>query len=171
MKRLDELDQVPWSTLEHAYGPATDVPALIRDLSSAHKEKREKAIYELHGNIWHQGTVYEATAYAVPFLVGLLFTNKPENRVDILLLLAEIADGKSYIDVHGSSEPNKEARLIREMEWVHAARSAVLAEATVYRKCLLDENEDVSLAAAYLLGTLKGDRHWPASDLFETLPD
>lgn len=167
MKSLHELDQVPWSDLKHAYGSAADLPTLIRDLRSADKKVRDDAIYALHGNIWHQGTVYEATAYAVPFLVQLLVNGRPEIRADILMLLTEIADGRSYVDVHGSSEPDKETRLAREMEWVQAARSAVAAEANIYRKQLADGNEEVRLLAAFLLGTLKRDLHLLASDVLE----
>ena len=54
------------------------------------------------------------------------------------------------------------------MEWVHAARSAVVAEAEAYQKLLRDENKEVSLSAAFLLGTLKRDLQWLASDLLET---
>ena len=167
MRDLKELEQVPWNKLQHAYGSAADVPELIRDLGSADKKVREKAIYELHGNIWHQGTVYEATAYAVPFLVQLLVNGRPEIRADILMLLTEIADGRSYIDVHGSSEPDKETRLANEIRWVQAARSAVAAETDIYRKQLGDEDEEVRVLAAFLLGTLKRDLHLLASDILE----
>jgi hypothetical protein len=30
---LDGLDQVDWAGLEHAYGPATDVPEMLRELA------------------------------------------------------------------------------------------------------------------------------------------
>ena len=30
---LDGLDQVNWPRLKHAYGPATDVPAMLRELA------------------------------------------------------------------------------------------------------------------------------------------
>ncbi len=51
---------------------ASDVSGLIRSLASPKAEVRENAVYELYGNIWHQGTVDKATPYAVPFLIELL---------------------------------------------------------------------------------------------------
>jgi hypothetical protein len=54
------LDDVPWDAVEHAYGPATDVPGRLRELTGSRAEQQH-ALYELHGDIWHQGTVYEAT--------------------------------------------------------------------------------------------------------------
>ncbi|KAM3097241.1 hypothetical protein ACKFKF_20625 [Phormidesmis sp. 146-12] len=69
---LKTLNSVRWNKLEHAYGKANDVPQLIRDLTSSSATVREQALWALYGNLWHQGTVFEATAYAVPFLIELL---------------------------------------------------------------------------------------------------
>ena len=97
---LEELDQIDWGTLCHAYGPADDVPGLLRALTSSDKAIRDNAIYELYGNIWHQGTVYEATAYAVPFLIELLNSPATPDRSSIAGLLASIAAGSGYLEVH-----------------------------------------------------------------------
>ena len=101
---LDKLDQVDWKQLTHAYGAAEDVPALIRALMSQDKSKRAEAIYELFGNIWHQGTVYEATAYAVPFLIELLDSPNTPDRSSVACLLTSIADGSGYLEVHARPE-------------------------------------------------------------------
>jgi hypothetical protein len=65
---LDGLDAVDWSALEHAYGAATDLPELLRQAATESAEEAEEALRELYGCIMHQGTVYPATAAAVPFL-------------------------------------------------------------------------------------------------------
>jgi hypothetical protein len=69
---LERLDDVPWSTLNHAYGSAADIPQLLRDLTQQDAELREAAWNSLYSNLWHQGSLYEATAFAVPFLIGLV---------------------------------------------------------------------------------------------------
>lgn len=51
---LEGLDKVDWESLTHAYGEATDVPPLLRSLSSADPMEREQAVSDLFGNIWHQ---------------------------------------------------------------------------------------------------------------------
>ena len=99
---LDGLDDVPWSELTHAYGKATDVPALIRSLVSADKAEREHALHELFGNIWHQGTVYRATIYALPFLVDLLRDPHTPDRDALALLVASIVAGRGYTEIHWS---------------------------------------------------------------------
>jgi hypothetical protein len=63
---LEGLDDVGWETLHHAYGPDTDVPQLLRAIASDNAAVRSDAWHYLYGNLWHQGTVYEATAHAAP---------------------------------------------------------------------------------------------------------
>lgn len=77
---LEGLDAVDWSSLSHAHGPATDVPQLLRSLLSKDTDVRLEACAELHERIWHQGTVYSASAAVVPFLFELL--SRPDNCDD-----------------------------------------------------------------------------------------
>ncbi len=91
MKSPAELDTVPWHTLTHAYGPAEDVPDLIRSLYQDDESVADEAIYELYGNIHHQGTVYPASAPAVPFLAHAV-RHAPRKRDELLMLLATLAD-------------------------------------------------------------------------------
>jgi hypothetical protein len=87
---LEGLDDIQWSSLGHAYGSATDVPQLLRDLAQRNAEVREEARDHLYGNLWHQGSVYEATAYAVPFLVELVREPLVQERHELLIYLALI---------------------------------------------------------------------------------
>lgn len=56
------LDQIPWNELGHAYGDATDIPDLLRQLASADPQTREEAQRTLYTNIYHQGTTYTGTS-------------------------------------------------------------------------------------------------------------
>jgi hypothetical protein len=76
-----------WAGLTHAYGSAQDVPVLIRSLVSPDADVRSAALDELFGSIFHQGTVYAASAPAVPFLARALLT-APGQRELIGLLIA-----------------------------------------------------------------------------------
>lgn len=118
---LGELDRVDWEALAHAYGvgagdvdaPHTDVAGSLRRLSitdpdyeplsetrAARGESPAFAdgIYLLYGNIWHQGTIYQATAYAVPFLVAYAagIDTPPAQRHSIIQLLADIGIASSF---------------------------------------------------------------------------
>jgi hypothetical protein len=89
---LDGLERIDWSRLEHAYGSAADVPDQIRALTSADPNQRDRALGELYSNIFHQGTRYEASAYAVPFLLELVRNPERPDR-DLLGLLTALAIG------------------------------------------------------------------------------
>lgn len=90
---LEQIDTIPWATLIHAYGPASDVPAQIRGLMSEDSQIRERALWELYGNIFHQGTRYQAAPYAVPFLYELVRDPHIPERANILYLLGSLALG------------------------------------------------------------------------------
>ncbi|MFI0967279.1 hypothetical protein ACH4S8_38720 [Streptomyces sp. NPDC021080] len=91
MRPPAELDDVRWSDLDHAYGPAEDVPELIGALYEDDEEAASEAIHELYGTIYHQGTIYEASAPAVPFLAHAVL-HAPRKRDELLMLLAVLAD-------------------------------------------------------------------------------
>ena len=97
---LEGLDEINWSQLHHAYGKASDVPSLIHQLLSNDKNATDKAIYELFGNIYHQHTVYEASAYAIPFLQEIL--NNPEItnsiKISVACLIASMVDSYDIQD-------------------------------------------------------------------------
>lgn len=69
---LEGLDAIDWSSLAHAHGPATGVPELLRSLLSEDADRWMQACAELHETIWHQGTVFPASAAAIPFLFEFL---------------------------------------------------------------------------------------------------
>src|SRR5579859_3280913 len=160
---LSTLDHVPWSQLQHAYGSAEDVPRLLRGLASLDATKRKKAIHALYGNIWHQGTVYEATAYAVPFMLELLHDPNVQDKAQILVLLVNLANGHSYLDVHqhlirfdqsdteGMRSAEWQAQLARELSWVRAAHDAVCQGIPTYLDLLGAVDPEVRAAAAYTL--------------------
>src|SRR3954447_8244875 len=90
---LDGLDAIDWAGLEHAYGPATDVPGLLRELLVADPGRRDKTHWTLYGNIFHQGSRYAASAHAVPFLLALAADAATPGRADVLRLLGALAIG------------------------------------------------------------------------------
>ena len=159
------LDAVPWCNLKHAYGPAIDVPELIRTLASPDGSLRDKAWHELYGNLWHQGTIYEATAYAIPFLIRLLEAPAVPDKQRILLYLAMLFIGRSFWDVHKStsilrgevSKPGFEEKLKAELECVAAAKAAINAGREIYVQQLHEIAVEPKIAAAYLLGLIGED--------------
>lgn len=94
LSALRELDTLDWSAVSDAYGSATKVPALLRALVSCEPIHRDYAVQALLQYIWHQGTVYSATALAVPVLFELLDSSGTPDRSMIATLIATIAGGE-----------------------------------------------------------------------------
>src|SRR5262249_42376794 len=90
---LQGLGAVPWADLEHAYGPATDVPALLRKLLDADPKVRSEVLWTLYGNVFHQGTRYPATPYVIPFLIEMCVSPDVPNRGDLLRFWGSLITG------------------------------------------------------------------------------
>ncbi|MEV0607888.1 hypothetical protein AB0I61_16150 [Polymorphospora rubra] len=128
---LRGLDEVDWDELFHAYGKAVDTANLLRQAASPDSDTAQEAVSELHGSIFHQGTVYPATVAAVPFLAELA-TTAPHRRADLVWMLGMLADphhayGDEVLDV----------------------RAAVAAQLPVLHTLLADGDQNVREAAAY----------------------
>jgi hypothetical protein len=137
---LDGLEDVPWASVRHAFGSASDVPWLLRSLVSPDAQVRDNALTELCNNIWHQGTVYEATPHALPFLIRLLHREDYPERGSIACLVASIIAGRGYYEVHSGSlellvgaqpdefadEIEKERAIVAEIRRIGASALAAL---------------------------------------------
>src|SRR5262245_48508908 len=100
---LDGLGEVEWASVSHAHGPATDFPPLLRAAVGDDPDDRDFAVQLLFETIWHQGTVWEATAPTVPFLYRALEADETPDKSSIAHLLAIIADCQTGEDEHMAS--------------------------------------------------------------------
>jgi HEAT repeat protein len=160
---LEGLDEVAWGRLQHAYGPARDVPDQLRALRSPDPGQRERALWSLYGNIFHQGTRYEATAHAVPFLLELLADPATPDRHDVLGLLTSIAIGydavragvRLFATVATDADPALRTAAGYAMAWFpeEAATSA-----PALGRLAGDADELVAATAIVALGLIGRDR-------------
>lgn len=90
---LESLSETDWSRVEHAYGPATDVPDLLRAVVSTDAETRGNAMWELYGNIIHQNTRFSATPKVVPYLLNLAAASNVPDRATLLSYLTNLIAG------------------------------------------------------------------------------
>ncbi|HEY0734502.1 MAG TPA: hypothetical protein VGD69_06325 [Herpetosiphonaceae bacterium] len=165
---LAGMTDIHWADLMHAHGAATDVPPLLRALLSHDPDHRDFALKLLFETIWHQGTVYQASAYAVPLLTRLLVHPETPNKPGIIYLLASLADGHSYLAVHERTEADIadarerlarhgldfETELHKELGWVQQSRAAVLAGVPTFLQLLDDDDREVQAFARYILSLL-----------------
>ncbi|MGA4727685.1 hypothetical protein ACPB67_09725 [Micromonospora taraxaci] len=90
---LDGIDDIDWARLGHAYGAAEDVPGQLRALLSPDPADRDEALGDLYTNVFHQGSRFEASAYAVPFLLEMLGDPATPDPAAVLGLLSALAVG------------------------------------------------------------------------------
>jgi hypothetical protein len=128
---LEGLDAVAWADLSHAYGPAVDTPDLLRQAASHDQDLVDAAISDLYGSIFHQGTVYPASAAAVPFLVELAY-GAAHQRADFLWFVGSLAD-----DEHADGRS------------AAAVRAAVAAVSGALAGLVGDDDAEIREAAAY----------------------
>jgi HEAT repeat protein len=79
-----------WSALEHAYGPADEVPELLAAVAAGVEPAAGEAVSELFTLLYHQGSTYSATEAALPVLVDLALTG-PGWRPSIIAFLGSLA--------------------------------------------------------------------------------
>ncbi len=67
------LESHRWSQLSHAYGSATDIPAMLRALRTLpSSEGKNEPWFSLWSALAHQGDVFESSYAAVPHVVEAL---------------------------------------------------------------------------------------------------
>ncbi|WP_430782367.1 hypothetical protein [Actinoplanes sp. G11-F43] len=68
----DILATTAWAQLEHAYGPADDLPARLTALIDGETAEFAAAMHTLAWSLTHQGTLYSATLPAARFVAAVL---------------------------------------------------------------------------------------------------
>ncbi|GGY78609.1 PBS lyase [Streptomyces nitrosporeus] len=144
------IDEVDWASMEHAYGPADDVPVLLRGLASADPAERESALDGMYGAVHHQGDVYACTLACIPFLFELVVDPGVQDRGSIVELLTSIGG----IDLAEDDEDEIGEDEIEGAANYAMAAAAVTAGAGVFCELVADEDPGVRLAAPLALAAL-----------------
>lgn len=87
-----ELASPLWREYRHAYGPATDIPDLLRQARGTARTQRsdEEPWHSLWSALCHQYDVYSGSIAALPHLVEMAVERRPTDRLDPLLLAGAI---------------------------------------------------------------------------------
>ncbi|WP_460060751.1 hypothetical protein [Streptomyces sp. YKOK-I1] len=132
--------------MEHAYGSAEEVPALLTALRSPDPEERRKALDRFYGAVHHQGSVYLATAASLPFLFELATGGATHGRAAVVALLVSI--GRESLK-RGFEDDGTEIECCPPMGCAQAV--AFLRERGArFAELARDLDPDVCLAAAVL---------------------
>ncbi|KAL7756434.1 hypothetical protein ACKLNR_013427 [Fusarium oxysporum f. sp. zingiberi] len=156
---LAGLDSIDWSRLNHAYGPADDVPLILRELQSRDPEVYKTAFDACWSNIYHQGTRYSASVAAIPFLYALLDSPATKDRETLLYLIVSLAIGHpnwavpNGIDIHewerrlAVMDPEDRGHAMQEL----MAYEAVELGLSSVTRCLDEDSASMRANAAHAL--------------------
>ncbi|MEV8453058.1 HEAT repeat domain-containing protein [Streptomyces sp. NPDC052095] len=158
------IDEVDWASMEHAYGPADDVPDLLWGLASADPARREAALDGMYGAVHHQGDVYACTLASIPFLFELVVDPGVQDRGGIVELLTSIGG----IDLDEDDEIDEDE--IEGAANYAMAATAVTAGAGVFFELMSDEDPGVRLNAPLALAALHDHPDRVLAVLRERLP-
>lgn len=159
---LAGLDQVDWHAVSHAYGPADDIPRLLRLLLSEDPDVYETAWDELINDVWHQGTLYPATAAVAPFLIQLLSDPRFLTRVQVMDVLAGWAGSSAYQAVYA-----RPGSLLVERDEIEARKARGEIDSSLLREEVEQVNRAVARGLPRYLELLDGsDREMQLLALF-----
>ncbi|MEU4741878.1 HEAT repeat domain-containing protein [Actinosynnema sp. NPDC023658] len=145
-----------WDRLEHAYGPATDVPGLVaqvRDPVTA-----PAAIGELNANVYHNGdAVYSAAPALLPHLLDLAEDPAVTVRPAVVDTIGDLAHAAATAEPHAVHE-----------DWPRAWAAAVPR----LLRLLMDPDVEVRRVVTFPLAQALGHDVWPhLRDRFAAEPD
>ncbi|MFI7413996.1 HEAT repeat domain-containing protein [Streptomyces sp. NPDC049627] len=162
---FDGLHDIDWASMQHAYGSAEEVPALLTALRSPHAEERHKALDRFYGAVHHQGSVYPPTAASLPFLFELAVDGATPDRPAVVALLVSI--GRESLD-RGFEDDGTEIEYYPPMGCAQAVAFLREREAE-FAGLARDPDPDVRLAAVPGLGLFLDDAGRAAALLRERL--
>jgi hypothetical protein len=86
------LDSPRWGELTHAYGGASDVPELLRNLKTAPPptDYRSEPWFTLWSALCHQNDVYTASYAAIPHIVALAADKQRAARLEHVHFIASV---------------------------------------------------------------------------------
>src|SRR6478609_6023581 len=105
-------EEPDWTALEHAYGSAADIPALLAELSPDPADDVWNALWS---RVCHQGSVYSASFPVLPRLLDAIVEWPPAARIMPLVLAAGIA---SSTDRHRCGDTSAFAPVIDDLHRV-----------------------------------------------------
>ena len=123
----------PWNILAVTGNGVGEAPAVFEALASQSKEEFEdRALDQLYNNLWHQGTIYVATPYALQMVLKQLPTLEDERRAALLQWIQDCVDAEKIGTCDGTHAgvwaPNEDQNLLRKHNVEILTVAGVLAE-------------------------------------------
>jgi hypothetical protein len=111
---FEALNSIDWESLSGCYNSAEEMPHFLRSFLSPVPEIRDWAIDEISSAVIHQGSVYDVSPVAVPFLFELLENEEVEDKEQIVHLLTSMASCGVYEESNEEYRSRIDAELRQE---------------------------------------------------------
>jgi len=149
--------------LEHSNGEVAEEQRLPGSLQPDEVQAHDEALETLYYTIWHQSIIGKDTVSAVQVLIERLRDDSAQDKDELLLLLAYIARGNSYMDsqqhlAYGGAEQERRElteRVVHEGDCVQIIYEAVREGVEVYLDLLKHGEAAIRMCAAYTLACFK----------------
>lgn len=154
------LDSPAWDQLQHAYGPASDIPDLLKQLAADSRQKKstdDAPWHSLWSALCHQDDVYTASYAAVPHIVQIALDAKGPIDFSFFLLPASIEVARKR---------KRGPELPQELEWDYFAALRSLIECAA-RHAASDWDISMLLSVLAAIAAAKGQPN--LSDLLTEL--
>jgi len=160
---LEALDNFDWSQVTNCYGRSRHIPEAIRELLSEDALVREIALRALWGVLEHQGTVYEASALAAPFLLEILADPQTQDKRQLVHFLAHLGCRGLYL---GHWYQDLQTRLILQdtdgdnvlLRWEEDTHQRFREKLYIFLPLLSDPDPAIREEVAFLLAAFPEDR-------------
>lgn len=169
---LEALNAIDWSHVSGCYGWSEEIPSAIRGLVSEDPTERGTALGTLWMSLEHQGSVYEASALAVPFLLAILADPQTQGKRQLIHFLAHLGCrglylGHWYIDLstrlafqyqeegHG---PISQEVIDRHRKWEEETHQGFRKGLDTLLPLLSDPDPAIREEIAFLLAAFPEDR-------------
>lgn len=138
---LEDVRAIDWSSLEDASDDAHFVPQILINLLAADEGDTEAISDSVYGDLYwhlcHQGSIYDGTAAAIPFIVRLLGYDKTPHKPALLSFLKNTACAPPHIV--------ERARAEQEGWSVFLSTYDAIMEGVDLYLALLAESDDVAV--------------------------
>lgn len=160
---MSNLEAIDWQSLKTCYGYGAEIPEWLKQLASPESAVRKDAIEKLTTQIYHQGSIYEATPYVVPFLVALLSDSSVRDKEDLLGLLwllmlgQPLADDELLRSLLEQEGRDFDREMALSKSYVKNTVEGIRLGLPVYFALLSDENPKIRMWSAHLLSVFSQD--------------
>ncbi|WP_433335041.1 hypothetical protein [Spirillospora sp. CA-294931] len=150
---MRDASLVNWSSIHHAYGAASDIPALLEKVTKLQREGAFEAFIDLRGKVCHQGVVIgEATSYVLDYLIDIVRSGESPIRVELFKLVENISNASTaWRSAARNASPERRANYSRRISWELAVEDKFVNILSSLELLTADPNPEVRRIAESLV--------------------